>query len=84
MAAHCGMGTTKFSRLCRSLTNSSPWDYLIDCRLQWAARQLRESRNLSVTHIALASGFSTSQYFATCFHKRFHCTPRDWRTHRSE
>jgi AraC family L-rhamnose operon regulatory protein RhaS len=79
MAKHCGMGTTKLSRLCHSLTNSSPWDYLIECRLQWAARQLRESPNLSVTHIALSSGFSTSQYFASCFRRRFHCKPREYR-----
>ena len=79
MASHCGMGTTKFSELCRRLTNSSPWDYLIECRLQWAARRLRESPQLSVTQVALQGGFSTSQYFAHCFHKRFHCTPRDWR-----
>ena len=39
MAAHCGMGTTKFSQLCREVTNTSPWDYLIDCRLQGAARE---------------------------------------------
>jgi AraC-like DNA-binding protein len=79
MAAHCGMGTTKFSRLCRNLTNRSPWDYLIDCRLQWAAQQLWKAPSLSVTQVALSSGFSTSQYFATCFRKRFHCTPRGYR-----
>jgi len=79
MAEHCGMGQTKFADLCRKLSNSSPWDYLLDCRLQWAARQLRVGAQKSITHIALASGFSTSQYFATCFRKRFHCTPREYR-----
>ena len=63
---------------------SSPWDYLIDCRLQWAACQLRKSPSPSVTQIALASGFSTGQYFATCFRKRFHCTPREYRTQGSD
>jgi AraC family L-rhamnose operon regulatory protein RhaS len=80
MAEHCGMGTTKFAELCHKLSNSSPWDYLIECRLQWAARQLRAAPKLSITQIALAAGFSTSQYFATCFRKRFHCTPREYRT----
>ena len=79
MADHCCMGKTKFAEVCHKLTNSSPWDYLIECRLQWAARQLRAVRHLSITHITLASGFSTSQYFATCFRSRFHCTPRDYR-----
>lgn len=80
MAEHCGMGTTKFAQLCHKLANSSPWDYLTDCRLQWAARQLRDAPDLSITQIAIANGFSTSQYFATCFRKRFHRTPRDYRT----
>jgi len=80
MAAHCCMGKTKFAEVCHKLANSSPWDYLIECRLRWAARQLRAARHLSITQVALASGFSTSQYFATCFRKRFHCTPRDYRT----
>jgi AraC family L-rhamnose operon regulatory protein RhaS len=79
LAMHCGMGTTKFSKLSRNLTNSSPWDYLIECRLGWAAQQLRDSPHLSITQIAIASGFATSQYFATCFRRRFHCAPRDYR-----
>jgi AraC family L-rhamnose operon regulatory protein RhaS len=79
MAQQCSMGTTKFAELCRKLTNSSPWDYLIECRLQAAARQLRQTPQRSITDIALAHGFSTSQYFATCFRKRFHCTPRAYR-----
>lgn len=79
MAVHCAMGTTKFAQLCHKLANSSPWDYLIRCRLQWAARQLRDSPYRSITQIAMASGFSSSQHFATCFRQRFHCTPRDYR-----
>lgn len=79
MAACCSMGTTKFSQLCRKATNQSPWDYLIGCRLDWAARQLREFPNRSVLQIALDNGFSTSQYFANRFRRRFHCTPRDYR-----
>jgi AraC-like DNA-binding protein len=78
MAERCCMGKTKFAEVCHKLTNSSPWDYLIECRLQWAARQLRNAPKLSITQIALASGFSSSQYFATCFRKRFHRTPRDY------
>jgi len=80
MAERCAMGTTKFSELCRQLTNSSPWDYLIQCRLQWAARQLRDAPRQSITQIAVAAGFSSGQHFATCFRQRFHCTPRHYRT----
>jgi AraC family L-rhamnose operon regulatory protein RhaS len=40
---------------------------------------LRDNTLLSVTEIALACGFNTSQYFATCFRKYSGCTPNDYR-----
>ena len=79
MAEHCGMGTTKFALLCHKLANSSPWDYLIRCRLQRAVEQLRRVPYLSITQIWLDCGFSSGQHFATCFRQRHRCTPREYR-----
>jgi AraC family L-rhamnose operon regulatory protein RhaS len=75
MAEHCRMGVTAFSKYCRELVNAGPMEFLNRCRLDHAARQLREQPGLSVTDIAFANGFNSSQYFATRFRQRFHVSP---------
>jgi len=79
MAAHCGMGTTVFSQYSRELVNNGPVEFLNRCRLDHAARQLKARHTPSVTEIAFQNGFNSSQYFATCFRKRFRMTPRNYR-----
>jgi len=79
MADSCGLGTTYFVHHCRRLTNMAPMHYLNYCRVQEAARMLEDRPEMSVTDVAYACGFSSSQYFSTVF-RRFHgCTPRDYR-----
>jgi AraC family L-rhamnose operon regulatory protein RhaS len=79
MARHCGMGTTAFSMYCRELVNNGPVDFLNQCRLHHAARQLREAPARTVTSIAFEHGFNSSQYFATAFRRQFHLTPLAYR-----
>ncbi len=79
MAEQCGMGITAFSKYCRSLVNTGPVEYLNQCRLDRAAREMREHPDRPTTEIALANGFNSSQYFATAFRKRFQTTPRNFR-----
>ncbi len=79
MAEECSMGTTAFVQYCRQLTNQSPIEYLNCCRLDLAAKRLRDEPDTPVTDIAFDCGFTSSQYFATCFRRRFHCPPSDYR-----
>ena len=79
MAEHCGLGTTTFSKYCRELVNIGAMEYLNRCRLDSAARILKQKAGKSITEIAMMCGFNTSQYFATCFRKRFGCTPNNYR-----
>ncbi|OWZ89132.1 hypothetical protein B9J07_34820 [Sinorhizobium sp. LM21] len=58
------------------LTNMTPVRYLQTLRLN-AARLLLESGAQSVTNIAFDCGFSSSQYFATCYKKRFGFSPME-------
>lgn len=76
MAEHCSMGVTAFSKYCRELVNAGPMEFLNHCRLDHAARQLRENTGLTITEIAMACGFNSSQYFATRFRQRFQMSPR--------
>jgi AraC-like DNA-binding protein len=82
MARRCGMGVTNFIRHTRQLTNMTPMQYLNHCRLTVAADLLRVQPRRSVTDVALACGFSSSQYFATLFRGRFGATPRTFRAPR--
>jgi len=79
MASSCGLGVTQFVRYLRQLTNMTPMHYVNSCRLELAATRLRERPEESITEVALACGFSSSQYFATAFRRRFGCSRRGFR-----
>lgn len=79
MAGHCGMGVTAFSHYCRELVNAGPVEYLNQCRLNRAAREMLEAPERPITEIAFANGFNSSQYFATAFRIRFQATPSEYR-----
>lgn len=76
MAAECGIGRSRFNHHCRKLTNLTPLRYLIQCRLEHARRLLSSAPEMSITDVAFASGFSSSQYFATTFRRAYGQTPR--------
>jgi AraC family L-rhamnose operon regulatory protein RhaS len=82
MARRCGMGVTNFIRNTKQITNMTPMQYLNHCRLTAAADLLRVQPERSITNVALACGFNSSQYFATLFRGRFGATPRTFRAAR--
>ena len=47
MACECGLGRTQFTNLCRTLVNLSPIDYLIQARLEKAAKPASASDTAS-------------------------------------
>jgi AraC-like DNA-binding protein len=79
MAAQCGMGITTMAKYCRELVNTGPMAFLNQCRLDHAAKDLLEKPTATVTEIAMAAGFNSSQYFATLFRKRYQKTPLEYR-----
>jgi AraC-like DNA-binding protein len=79
MARECGLGTTQFIHHCKQITNVTPLQYLNDARLEAARRMLGEQPARSVTEVALDCGFSSSQYFATVFRRRFGISPHESR-----
>lgn len=79
MAGQCGLGITAMAKYCRELVNIGPMAFLNQCRLDHAAKALREKTRVSVTGIAMNVGFNSSQYFATLFRKRHHMTPLQYR-----
>ena len=78
MAAMVGLGTTTFTEKVKNYSGFSPLNYLITIRISEATKLLKQS-DLSVTDIALETGFYSSQHFATTFKKLTGYTPRDFR-----
>ena len=79
MAEACGVKRSRFTSLCREITNRAPAEYLAHCRVDAACGLLREKTDMSVTDVANACGFGTSQYFATVFRSLRGCSPLAWR-----
>jgi AraC family transcriptional regulator len=74
IASAAGSSRFHLSRLFKSATGKSPYQYLVDVRLEHAASLLRSKH--SVTHAALSSGFSDLSRFARMFRERYGATPR--------
>ena len=66
LVRHVGFSRARMFDLFKAQTGLTPNDYLQRLRVETAQEQLRQT-NLSVTQIALATGFSSGQYFSTVF-----------------
>jgi AraC-like DNA-binding protein len=78
MAALMGLGTTAFSEKVKNYTGFSPLNYLINIRISEAIKLLRR-QEMSITTIALETGFYSSQHFSTTFKKLTGYTPIEFR-----
>jgi len=78
MAAIAGMGTTLFNEKVKNYTGFTPLNYLINIRISEAIKQLKK-KGVSITDIALDTGFYSSQHFSTTFKKLTGYTPSEFR-----
>jgi AraC-like DNA-binding protein len=78
MAALVGLGTTLFTEKVKSYSGFSPINYLINIRISEAIKLLRRP-GVSVTDIALDTGFYSSQHFSTTFKKLTGYRPSEFR-----
>ena len=76
---HSGFSKLHFSRLFKKYTNTTFYDYLILKRIQ-AAEQLLADADLSITEVALRTGFSSISTFNRTFKRKKNCTPREYRS----
>ena len=78
MAALVGMGTTLFTEKVKSYSGFSPINYLINIRISEAIKLLKRPE-ITVTDIALDTGFYSSQHFSTTFKKLTGYRPSEFR-----
>lgn len=72
------MSRSSFYNKLKSLTDSSPTDYIRLIRMQAAARMLKEG-TLSITEIADLTGFGDAKYFREVFRKHFGVSPSEYK-----
>jgi AraC family transcriptional regulator len=78
MARRAGYSPFHFSRLFRRQTGQSPWQYVLDRKVEHA-KELLLSTTMSVKEIAAELGFPNQDYFAKMFRKRCGAAPTVYR-----
>ena len=78
LVRHVGFSRARMFDLFKMQTGLTPNDYLQRLRVEKAQEQLRHTSR-SVTEIALATGFSSGQYFSTVFARYTGVSPTDFR-----
>lgn len=76
LAREAGLSLSSFKRVFRDVAGITPHAYILHKKIDRAMAMLSDGQQ-SVTEIALACGFSTSQYFATVFKRITGVTPND-------
>jgi AraC family transcriptional regulator len=78
IAQNCFASPFHFSRIFKKFTLQSPYQYLLSIRLKHSEILLK-SNMLSIAEVAVSSGFSNPDYFATAFKKKYKLMPTDFR-----
>lgn len=77
LARDCGMSRFSFSRLFRSSFGCSFREYVMRSRMETACKML-EAPHPSVTHVAIAAGFTDASYFARIFRRYMRKSPIEY------
>jgi AraC family transcriptional regulator len=79
LAAVVGLSPDHFSRQFKATFGCSPHQYVQACRVDAAARALREEPDRPVADIAAGCGFASQAHFTDVFRRRTGATPSQWR-----
>lgn len=78
----CGISDTYFRKLFSTVYGDTPWQYVINKRLERAKALLDNGEYNSIAEVALASGFEDPLYFSKAFRRKYGCPPS--RLHREQ
>lgn len=67
-----------FIRVFKSLTGKTPFEYLLDIKIEKSLELLKAKKN-TITEISLNCGFSSASHFCTAFKKKVGVSPSDFR-----
>lgn len=78
LAANVGMSRVHMHRKLKELTNQSARDFIRNIRLKQAATLLRE-KNLTISEVAYATGFSNLSHFSNSFREFYGISPTEYK-----
>lgn len=78
IAGHLAISKSELCRCFKRVMNTTPYDYLIQCRIREATKRLRTTDE-KVLDIALQCGFDSSGHMGRYFRKYCGCSPSDLR-----
>lgn len=77
LASHACYSPFHFLRTFREMTRQTPMQFVLNERLDRAARILIYSNNIRVSDVGISCGFSSSQHLSKAFKSVFGLSPRD-------
>lgn len=78
IAAVAGMSPSYFIREFKAYTGKTPYSFFIDLRIE-KAKELLLNKNMSITEVAQACGFSSPGHFSTVFKQKIGTTPSEYK-----
>ncbi|MBR4206005.1 MAG: helix-turn-helix transcriptional regulator [Clostridia bacterium] len=81
LAENLGMSDSRFYRVFREYTGTTPYQYLLNLRVK-AAQNLLATTDHQIKYIAYTVGFNSVNHFITHFKEAAGCTPSEYRAMR--
>ncbi len=74
----CGMSRSKLTQLYRMLYDSTVYDFVLNCRIEYA-KKLLESSDKKIGEIALLAGYPHQSSLTVAFQHKYGMTPKEYR-----
>lgn len=78
LAKRCHMSTGHFCRVFSSIMQKSPFEFLMDVRIEKSCHLL-STTSIPISNVAISCGFSDFSYYSKRFKEKAGCTPSDYR-----
>lgn len=78
LADEIAVSERKFYRMIKKMTDSTPFEFIKEIRMQYANKILKEKKISSASEVAKAIGMNNVSHFNTQFKKRFGKTPTEF------
>ncbi len=78
LASQVGMSGTALKFYFKKIFNTTIYGYLFEYRMGKARKLLRDNKFMSISEVAIQTGYEYSTHFCTAFKRRFGFTPKDF------